>query len=84
MDTPLTLLRAEARDASRAAMLRAPAHAGTSYAADADRTRICGAAPLCTLLAFAPGRRGRLLTYDRMRDDVTRSSVSWASLAFDA
>jgi AmmeMemoRadiSam system protein B len=55
-----------------------------TLAADADRTRICGAAPLCTLLALAPGRRGRLLAYDRMRDDVTRSSVSWASLAFDA
>jgi hypothetical protein len=36
------------------------------------------------LLELRRGARGRLLCYDRTRDDATRSSVTYASLAFDA
>jgi AmmeMemoRadiSam system protein B len=50
--------------------------------ADADRTRICGAAPLLTFLALLPGVEGRLLDYDTSRDDGTGSAVTFASLAF--
>ncbi len=53
-------------------------------AADADRTRICGFAPLYTFLALMDGAGGHLLHYDRSRDDTTRSSVTYASLAFTA
>ncbi len=51
-------------------------------AADGDRTRICGFAPMYTLLALMDGVPGRLLHYARTRDQATRSSVSFASLAF--
>jgi hypothetical protein len=56
-------------------------------ATDGDRTRICGFAPMYTLLALLDGREdhspgGRLLYYDRTRDEATRSSVSYASLAY--
>jgi hypothetical protein len=53
-------------------------------AADGDRTRICGFAPMYTLLTLLDGARGRLLHYDRTHDEPTRSSVSYASLAYVA
>lgn len=54
-----------------------------ALAADADRTRICGAAPLLLFLELLRGGRGRLLHYDASRDDTTRSLVTYASLAFE-
>jgi len=55
-----------------------------ALAADADRTRICGAAPLLVFLELMRGARGRLLCHDQSRDDATRSTVTYASLAFPA
>ncbi len=55
-----------------------------ALAADGDRTRICGAAPLAVFLELMWGRHGRMLCYDRFHDDRTRSCVSWASIAFPA
>jgi MEMO1 family protein len=52
-------------------------------AADGDRTRICGAAPMYASLHLLAGTRGRLLHYDRTHDEATRSSVSYASMAFE-
>ena len=51
-------------------------------AADGDRTRVCGLAPLCVFLALMDGAVGSLLHYDRSRDDATQSTVTYASLAF--
>ena len=51
-------------------------------AADGDRTRICGFSPLYTLLSLIDGVPGRLLCYDRTRDETTHSSVSYVSLAY--
>jgi AmmeMemoRadiSam system protein B len=53
-----------------------------TLAADADRTRICGAAPLLVFLELMRGVPGHLLCYDRTRDGATRSVVTYASLAF--
>jgi hypothetical protein len=53
-----------------------------TVAADGDRTRICGLAPLYTFLAIMDGAAGHLLHYDRSRDEVTSSSVTYASLAY--
>ena len=61
-----------------------PAAFLATVAADADRTRICGAAPLLIFLELLRGTPGRLLTYDETRDDGTRSLVTFASLAFPA
>ncbi len=51
-------------------------------AADGDRTRICGFAPMYTLLALLDGAAGRLLHYDRSCDPSTQSAVTYASLAY--
>ena len=51
-------------------------------AADGDRTRICGFAPMYTLLSLLDGATGRLLHYDRSCDPATRSAVTYASLAY--
>jgi hypothetical protein len=51
-------------------------------ARDGDATRICGFSPLDAFLGVMDGAAGRLLHYDRSRDDATRSSVTYASLAF--
>lgn len=53
-----------------------------ALAADGDRTRICGAAPLLVLLEILRGVPGRVLCYDESRDDGTRSAVTYASVAF--
>lgn len=55
-----------------------------TLAADGDRTRVCGAAPLAVFLELMWGRHGRMLCYDRFHDDRARSCVSWASVAFPA
>lgn len=55
-----------------------------ALAADGDRTRICGAAPLLVLLEMLRGVAGRVLCYDESRDDGTRSAVTYASVAFPA
>ena len=61
-----------------------------AVAADGDRTRVCGTAPLYAFLATLAGPRalagasGRLLHYEVARDETTRSAVTYASVAFDA
>ena len=50
--------------------------------ADGDRTRICGFSAMYTFLSALAGTHGALLHYDRTRDEATRSSVSYASLAY--
>jgi AmmeMemoRadiSam system protein B len=55
-----------------------------ALAADADRTRICGAAPLLVFLELLRGVRGHLLCHEQSRDDGTRSTVTSASMAFPA
>lgn len=82
--TPALLAATEAKDRRLIAALEAadPATFFAETAADGDRTRICGFAPMYTLLALLDGVRGRLLHYDRTRDEATRSSVSYASLAY--
>ncbi len=52
-------------------------------AKNGDRRRVCGFAPMYTLLATLGGGRGRLLRYDRSDDPQTHSAVSFASLAFE-
>jgi AmmeMemoRadiSam system protein B len=84
--TPALLAATSAKDR---ALLAALEHADprsffTTLAADADRTRVCGAAPLLVFLELVRGMRGRLLCHDETRDDGTRSLVTFASLAFGA
>lgn len=55
-----------------------------TLAADGDRTRICGAAPLAVFLELMWGRHGKVVHYDRFHDDRARSCVSWASVLFPA
>lgn len=55
-----------------------------ALAADADRTRICGAAPLLVFLELLRGVAGRVLCHDQSHDERTRSAVTYASLAFPA
>jgi len=80
---PALLDTAETKDRRLIAALEArDAEAfAAEVAADGDRTRICGFAPMYTFLRLVDVP-GRLLHYDRTRDDATRSSVSYASLAF--
>jgi AmmeMemoRadiSam system protein B len=81
---PEFLAATEAKDRRLIAALEA-ADRDAFFAAtaeDGDRTRICGFSPLYTLLSLIDGARGRLLCYDRTRDEATRSSVSYASLAY--
>jgi len=49
---------------------------------DHNRRRICGVAPIYALLATLDASRGKLLKYDQSLDPVTRSMVSFASMAF--
>ena len=51
-------------------------------AKDADKRRVCGFAPMYTMLHLLDAERGTLLKYDRSVDRQTQSSVSFASLAF--
>ena len=51
-------------------------------AKDGDTRRVCGFAPMSTMLHLLNAERGRLLRYDRSLDRQARSSVSFASLAF--
>lgn len=51
-------------------------------AKDADKRRVCGFAPMYTMLHLLDAERGTLLKYDRSIDRQTQSSVSFASLAF--
>jgi len=78
------LAAVEAKDRRLIAALEAadPHAFFAEIAADGDRTRICGFSPMYTLLALLEGPPGRLLCYDRARDEATRSSVSYASLAY--
>ncbi len=81
---PELLAATEAKDRRLIAALEATDAAAffATTAADGDRTRICGFAPMYTLLALLDGVRGRLLHYERTHDEATRSSVSYASLAY--
>ncbi len=82
--TPELLATTETKDRRLIAALEAgdPERFFAEAAADGDRTRICGLAPLYAFLTLMDGAIGRLLHYDRSRDDATRSSVTYASLAF--
>ena len=51
-------------------------------AADGDRTRICGLSAMYAFTTLLDGAPGRLLHYDRTCDENTRSSVSYAALAY--
>jgi AmmeMemoRadiSam system protein B len=83
---PDFLAATEAKDRRLIAALEAGDRDGffSETAADGDRTRICGFAPLYTLLSLVDGARGHLLHYERTHDENTRSSVSYASLAYSA
>jgi AmmeMemoRadiSam system protein B len=82
--TPELLALTEAKDRRLIGALEAadPDAFFREIAADADRTRICGAAPLMTFLELLRGIPGRLLCYDASLDDGTRSAVTFASLTF--
>ncbi len=84
--TPDLLAATAAKDRALLAALEAGDPSGffAALAADGDRTRICGAAPLLVFLELLRGTPGRLLCHETTRDDGTRSAVSYASLAFDA
>ena len=49
---------------------------------DGDRRRICGIAPLDTMLRLLPTARGEVLRYTQWADPNGYSSVSFASLAY--
>ena len=51
-------------------------------AKDADKRRVCGFAPMYTMLHLLDAKHGKLLKYDRSLDRQTQSSVSFASVAF--
>jgi hypothetical protein len=82
--TPELLARTEAKDRRLISTLERGDRQGffREIAADADQTRICGAAPLMTFLEVLGDIPGRLLHYAASRDDGTRSAVTFASLAF--
>ncbi len=84
--TPSLQAATVARDRQLLAALEAgdPDAFFAALAADADRTRICGAAPLLVFLELLRGLPGRLLCHDETRDESTRSAVTFASLAFPA
>jgi MEMO1 family protein len=56
----------------------------TSVAADSDRRRICGLAPIyATLVTLAGRRQGKILGYDQCdADEAGASFVSIAALAY--
>lgn len=81
--TPALIDATEAKDRRLIAALEA-ADAEAFYAevaGDADRTRICGLSPMYAFLRLID-TPGRLLHYDRSREETTDSSVTYASLAF--
>jgi len=82
--TAALLAATEAKDHRLLATLEAadPAAFWHELAGDADRTRVCGAAPLLVFLELMRGRRGRTLAYDRFDEAATRSCVTYASVAF--
>ena len=84
--TPELMARTEAKDRRLVEALERTDRDGffAEIAADADGTRVCGFAPLYAFLGLMDGTHGRLLHYDRSRDEATDSSVSYASLAFTA
>jgi AmmeMemoRadiSam system protein B len=51
-------------------------------AREKNRYRICGFSALWTLLAVLPGISGKVLDYDVWHEEATRSSVSFAAVAF--
>jgi MEMO1 family protein len=81
---PEILGAAEAKDRRLIAALESgdPERFFETIAADGDRTRVCGLSALYTFLALLDGAPGRLLHYDRTRDETTRSSVSYAALVY--
>lgn len=82
--TPALRAATEAKDHRLLEALAAgdPAAFLRTLAVDGDRTRICGAAPLLVFLELLRDVRGRLLCYDQYHDEVGRSLVSYASLAY--
>jgi len=47
-----------------------------------DKYKVCGFAPLASLLEILPSARGHLLGYDVWHEDATHSAVSFASIVF--
>jgi len=47
-----------------------------------DKYRVCGFAPMASLLEILPGAKGHLLGYDVWHEEATHSAVSFASLVF--
>ena len=82
--TPDVLAAAEAKDRRLIAALEATdaERFFATVAGDGDQTRICGLSAMYAFLSLLDGTSGRLLHYDRTRDESTRSSVSYAALAY--
>jgi AmmeMemoRadiSam system protein B len=49
---------------------------------DGDRRRICGVAPMYSLLRLLPGARGAMLCYTQWADPAGHSAVTFASVAY--
>ncbi|KPJ59703.1 MAG: hypothetical protein AMJ46_10150 [Latescibacteria bacterium DG_63] len=47
-----------------------------------DAYKVCGFAPLASMLEIIPAARGHLLCYEIWHEDATQSAVSFASLVF--
>jgi AmmeMemoRadiSam system protein B len=47
-----------------------------------DKYKVCGFAPLASLLEILPSAEGHLLGYDVWHEDATHSAVSFASIVF--
>ncbi len=47
-----------------------------------DAYKVCGFAPLASMLEILPGARGHLLGYEIWHEDATQSAVSFASIVF--
>jgi AmmeMemoRadiSam system protein B len=55
----------------------------SEIAKDQDKRRICGFAPLYSLIQFLDGSHGRTLKYDQTFTPETGSAVSFTSMVFD-
>jgi hypothetical protein len=47
-----------------------------------DAYKVCGFAPMASMLEVLPGATGRLLDYGMTYEDATHSAVSYAAVAF--
>lgn len=81
-DQRLTELSTDDRQLLEAACHGDAAAVFDHVAAGKDRSRICGLAPIYTMLEVAGPLRGELLAYDQAVDDERSSCVSFASVAY--